>query len=113
MWNSVKLTVASGTVQWAANVPTYAKRIVVTPLPSAAGGITYLVVRSAGSFPLPTPAKGDNNTITEFPLATATAPGTPFVLAQHSGQPPLDVSEFGIDGAHTGDTVQFAWEVSN
>lgn len=88
--------------------PTKAKRLIITPLIGAGTAVIYVLCSTAGAVT----AKTANNFVTEIGPASATVPGTPFRLDNiQSGYPPIMVDEYQIDGAHTGDTVQVAWEL--
>jgi hypothetical protein len=108
MWNSITVTIAAGTPQRIANVPTEANRLIFTPLIGATPGVVYVLNQDTA---VAMTAKNAQNLVTEIGPASSTIPGTPFRLERLAGQPPINVQEYGIDGAHTGDTVQAAWEI--
>ncbi len=110
-WNCKTLTITSGgagAIRLAA-IPTPANRLIITPLAAASGGLIYVLNQYLGE-PVTVMTKAANTFVTEIGPATATDPGLPFYIERYPGGPPIQVEEFGIDGAHTGDTVQVAWD---
>ncbi len=109
MWNSLVVTIAAGTPVRLAALPTRAQRLRITPLIGAGCAVIYVLSQDWTT--ALAQAKTNNNFIAELPPATATVPGTPLELNRLTTQPALDVGEFAIDGAHTGDTVLCSWEL--
>ena len=110
MRNSVTLTINAGTAQplipsW---VPTKARDLIITPLHGSSAGLGYVLCAPPGAVA----TKSAQNFVTEIGPATATAPGTIFKLDRTmSGQVPINVEEYQLDGSHTGDTFQCSWEL--
>lgn len=107
MQNSLTVSLTSGTPIRLANVPTYARSLIITML---AGGTGRGYVLSC---PTDIPAvKSAQTLIMELAPATATSPGGQFYWDRSgAGSPGINVQEFAVDGFHTGDLAQCSWEL--
>ena len=108
MWFAITITVTPGTPQRITKGSQSAERLLITPLLGASAGAVLVVNQSIQVTPMVTNA---NTTVTELAPATTTGPGGTFFINRLTQGPPINVQEYGIDGAHA-DTVQVAWEVN-
>ena len=106
MFNCIKVTIAAGTAVRFAAVPTEAQRLIITPLLGASAGVIYVLNEDVALVM----SKTDQTMVTEIGPASTTAPAAPFIINRLTDGPPINVQEWGLDGAHTGDFVQVAWE---
>ncbi len=109
MFTSKLITIAAGTVQQIVTTPTWINRLRITPLIGAGCAVVYVLSQKSDPL-LDAQAKNGGNFIAELAPATATVPGGVFELDRIPDLPPFNLQEFAIDGAHTGDTVNVAWE---
>lgn len=109
MWNSIVVTVVAGSAVRLALVHTPAQRLWITPLIGAATAVTYVLSQDPGAAGATN--KTNNNFIAELAPASATVPGSMFMLNRLSDGPPIDVQEFAVDGVHSGDLILCAWEL--
>ena len=107
-FNSVAITITAGTAKPVipAFNPVLSRCIRITMLHAAACEVAYLLNGPTGAVL----TKSAQNLVTEIAPASATVPGAMVVLQRRAGEPPYNVEEFQIDGAHTGDVVQVSWE---
>lgn len=113
-WNGQILTITTGTAQ-RLNVRqgTLASSLFFQMLPASSGGVGYVLFAQKGV----ACANGGAGTtlIATLSAATSTAPGGNVTLPfpSNPSNQRVDVSLYCLDGAHTGDTISAAWNISN
>jgi len=90
------------------NLPkTFINRIFIQMQVGAAAGVGYVYEGISNGR---TPVSGTDASV-ELAAATSTVPGAPYTDTAIPRQTPdIDLSQYWIDGAHSGDTVYVSWD---